>query len=178
MSDENRKLISNVQEQLNRLMTQLADIEQEKSSLDIEEYTEMKNDTMEQLKDLGETLDRMQCGDITLTDQLTATRIAIRAAISEAFRTPEIVAIFAKKQPALLRQKLMQADTEFHLHKISGEVHNARKAEILYALLKMGAELSREEDAFLSNYSKISSANFELAPEQKICGESLLNVNM
>lgn len=30
MSDENRKLISNVQEQLNRLMTQLADIEQEK----------------------------------------------------------------------------------------------------------------------------------------------------
>lgn len=71
-----------------------------------------------------------------------------------------------------------QADSEFHLHKISGEVHNARKAEILYALLKMGAELSREEDAFLSNYSKISSANFELAPEQKICGESLLNVNM
>uniref|UniRef100_A0A915AKE1 Beta-catenin-interacting ICAT domain-containing protein n=1 Tax=Parascaris univalens TaxID=6257 RepID=A0A915AKE1_PARUN len=178
MNDEDRKLISNVQEQLHRLMTQLADIEQEKASLDIEEYTEMKNDTMEQLKDLGETLDRMQCGDVTLTDQLTATRIAIRAAISEAFKTPEIVAIFAKKQPALLRQKLMQVDTEFHLHKISEEVHNARKAEILYALLKMGAELSREEEDFLSNYSKIPSANFELTSEQKICNESLLNVSM
>uniref|UniRef100_A0A914RV18 Beta-catenin-interacting ICAT domain-containing protein n=1 Tax=Parascaris equorum TaxID=6256 RepID=A0A914RV18_PAREQ len=69
-----------------------------------------------------------------------------------------------------------QVDTEFHLHKISEEVHNARKAEILYALLKMGAELSREEEDFLSNYSKIPSANFELTSEQKICNESLLNV--
>ncbi|VDM23479.1 unnamed protein product [Toxocara canis] len=196
MNCENLKLISNVQEQLNRLMTQLADIEREKGSLEVEEYTEMKKDTMEQLKDLGETLDRMQCGDVTLIDQMTATRIcpqpgddlykvltgvsrdAIRAAISEAFRTPEIVAIFAKKQPALLRQKLMQTDTELHLRKISTEVHSARKAEILYALMKMGAELSAEESAFLSSYSKVSSASFELAPEQKTCSEALLDVNM
>ncbi|KHN86105.1 Protein LZIC [Toxocara canis] len=129
-------------------------------------------------EDLGETLDRMQCGDVTLIDQMTATRIAIRAAISEAFRTPEIVAIFAKKQPALLRQKLMQTDTELHLRKISTEVHSARKAEILYALMKMGAELSAEESAFLSSYSKVSSASFELAPEQKTCSEALLDVNM
>ncbi|VDK43735.1 unnamed protein product [Anisakis simplex] len=155
MSDENDlKLITNIQDQLNRLMTQLADIEQEKETLEAEEYIEMKNGTMEQLR-------------------------AIRAAISEAFKTPEIVAIFAKKQPALLRQKLIQAETDLHLRKISEEIFNARKAEIFYALLKMGAELNAEESDFLSSYSKLSSASFELAAETNAAySESLVNVNM
>lgn len=83
-------------------------------------------------QELEKTLDRVKCGDVTVTDQLTATKMvcilffiglkglsifqeslnfpifqAIRNAISEAFKTPEIVALFAKKDRAALRQKMM-----------------------------------------------------------------------
>jgi len=33
---------------------------------------------------------------------------AIQAAISEAFRTPEVIRLFAKKQPGQLRERLAQ----------------------------------------------------------------------
>ncbi|VDN88784.1 unnamed protein product, partial [Brugia pahangi] len=105
-----------------------------RDSLDNDEYLEMKNETIEQLKELERTLDRMKCGDFSLTDELTATKMAIQNAISEAFKTPEIVAIFAKKEPALLRQKLMQVEAEHRLRKISDEIYEAKKLEILHAL--------------------------------------------
>ena len=36
---------------------------------------------------------------------------AIRAAISEAFKTPEVIRMFAKKQPGQLRQRLAEVST-------------------------------------------------------------------
>jgi len=33
---------------------------------------------------------------------------AIQAAVSEAFRTPEVIRLFAKKQPGQLRERLAQ----------------------------------------------------------------------
>ena len=36
---------------------------------------------------------------------------AIQAAISEAFKTPEIIRLFAKKQPGQLRQRLTDVST-------------------------------------------------------------------
>ncbi|EFO22697.1 hypothetical protein LOAG_05783 [Loa loa] len=114
MGGDDAKLISNIRSQLDRLMLQLSEIEHERymllpdmrccifrDSLDNDEYLEMKNETVEQLK-------------------------AIQNAISEAFKTPEIVAIFAKKEPALLRQKLMQVETEHRLRKISDEIFKAK----------------------------------------------------
>ncbi|MFH4979262.1 hypothetical protein AB6A40_005971 [Gnathostoma spinigerum] len=165
MDEENRKLIVNIQDQLQRLMNQLADLEEERDSIGNEEYVEMRKDTMEQLEDLGQTLDRIQCGDMTLTDQLTATRQAIRAAISEAFKTPEIAAFFAKKQPALLRQKLNQLETDNRLHKLANDVYASRKQEILYALARLGDNLSDDEKRFLSSGRNIPSDTFELIPD-------------
>uniref|UniRef100_A0A1I7XDL6 WW domain-containing protein n=1 Tax=Heterorhabditis bacteriophora TaxID=37862 RepID=A0A1I7XDL6_HETBA len=100
-------LIGNLQNQLGRLMNQLSDLEKERSNIEADEYEELKNDTMEQLEDLSRTLDKMEVGSITLIDGITATRMAIRAAISEAFRTPEIVTLFARNQPIQIRQKLV-----------------------------------------------------------------------
>ncbi|VDK30969.1 unnamed protein product [Gongylonema pulchrum] len=98
----------------------------------------MKNDTMEQLK-------------------------AIRSAISEAFKTPEIVAMFAKKEPGLLRLKLVQLEADHRLRKLSDEAYNARKLEILYALYKLNANLSNEERGIIEMASKIPDLHFELA---------------
>ncbi|VDN56960.1 unnamed protein product [Dracunculus medinensis] len=151
MSDA--KLFANVQDHLNRLLLQLSDIENSKESLDDAEYIEMKKETIDQLK-------------------------AIRAAISEAFRTPEIIAIFAKKEPTSLRQKLLQFEHELQKRKITSDTFNQRKAEILYALAQLRDELSDDEIQFLSNYSTIPLSLFEPAPIQTVLNVGNVNIKL
>ncbi len=43
----------------------------------------------------------MSSGDLSLTDSLSSVRLAIRAAISEAFKTPDVIKMFADKQVRL-----------------------------------------------------------------------------
>jgi hypothetical protein len=50
----------------------------------------------------------MTSGNMTLVSELGSMRLAIRGAVSEAFKTPEILKMFANKQPAQLRMKLSQ----------------------------------------------------------------------
>ncbi|KAM3722203.1 Protein LZIC [Dirofilaria immitis] len=104
--------------------------------------------------------------------------MAVQSAISEAFKTPEIVAIFARKEPALLRQKLMQIETERILRKISNEAFKAKKLEILCALYKLNDHLSNEERIIIEAASKIPDFQFELASGHLSCDESVINVNL
>lgn len=77
-----------------------------RNDLDIDEYEETKKETIEQLKEFNQTLAKLQKGDMTLVDEIGAIQLAIQAAISDAFKTPEIIRLFARKQPAQLRIKL------------------------------------------------------------------------
>ena len=45
-------------------------------------------------------------GDLGLVDSIGAMQLAIQAAITEAFKTPEILRLFALAQPDHLRNKL------------------------------------------------------------------------
>ena len=45
---------------------------------------------------------------MTLVDEMSAMKLAIRAAISEAFKTPEVIRMFASRRPGDLRQKLVE----------------------------------------------------------------------
>ena len=45
---------------------------------------------------------------MTLVNELNRMQLAIQAAISEAFKTPEVIRLFAKKQPGQLRQRLSE----------------------------------------------------------------------
>ena len=47
------------------------------------------------------------------TSTFTYLLQAIQAAISEAFKTPEVIRMFAKKQPGQLRQRLSEVSTYF-----------------------------------------------------------------
>ncbi|VDM52150.1 unnamed protein product [Angiostrongylus costaricensis] len=64
-------------------------------------------------EDLSRSLEKMTGGNITSTDNLTATRMAVRAAISQALRTPAILGLFARKQPIALRQRLILSGEGF-----------------------------------------------------------------
>lgn len=63
-------LLANVENQLNRLLAQLEDLEELRADIDDDEYEEVKQDTIEQLQEFQATLDRMMKGDMSLVDKL------------------------------------------------------------------------------------------------------------
>lgn len=79
-----------------------------RDELDADEYEETKSETLEQLKEFNDSLAKMKGGDMTLVNELNRMQLAIQAAISEAFKTPEVIRMFAKKQPGQLRQRLAE----------------------------------------------------------------------
>lgn len=79
-----------------------------RADLEPGEYEDTKAETLEQLKEFNESLVRMRGGDMTLVNELNRMQLAIQAAISEAFKTPEVIRMFAKKQPGQLRQRLSE----------------------------------------------------------------------
>ena len=115
--------------------------------MEAEEYESAKSETLKQLEEFHASLSRLmarcaetptascgadhptcaQAGDMTLVDSLGSVQLAIAAAISKAFKTPEaraawrcvasrqlttasaqVIKLFALKQPAQLRQRLEQ----------------------------------------------------------------------
>ena len=83
-----------------------------REDLDTDEYEETKSETLEQLKEFNESLAKMKGGDMTLVNELNRMQLATQAAISEAFKTPEVIRLFAKKQPGQLRQRLAEVSIQ------------------------------------------------------------------
>ncbi|XP_068599497.1 protein LZIC [Brachionichthys hirsutus] len=170
---ETVKLRRNMEEQLDRLMQQLQDLEECRDDLDEEEYEETKNETLEQLKEFSDSLNKIMTGDMTLVDELGGMQLAIQAAISQAFKTPEVIRLFAKKQPGQLRTRLAEMDRDVMVGKLSRDVHVQQKMEILTALRKLGENLTLEDETFLSENATATLSQFEkvtanLGSEDKI----------
>eukprot|EP01098_Paradermamoeba_levis_P000188 TRINITY_DN101_c0_g1_i1.p1 TRINITY_DN101_c0_g1~~TRINITY_DN101_c0_g1_i1.p1 ORF type:complete len:189 (-),score=61.31 TRINITY_DN101_c0_g1_i1:89-655(-) len=163
--EQNAKLISNVEDQLVRLVTQLKDLEDLKAEVDEEEYQSLKKDTIVQLKEFQASLQKMMQGDMTLVDALGSVQLAIQAAVSQAFHTPEVIKLFAKKQPGQLRQRLANLQRDVKLKTLSNEAYTQQAVEILSALKKLGEKLSAEELSFLNQNMTQSLADFEKASD-------------
>ena len=65
----------------------------------------------------------------------------MQAAISDAFKTPEVIRMFAKKQPGQLRERLANLRRDVKLQKIPESVFTRQAVEILTALKKLGDEV-------------------------------------
>ncbi len=110
---------------------------------------------------------------MTLLDTLARMKMAIQAAISDAFKTPEVIGMFTQKQPGQLRQRLLAlglqlfcqsgrtltslppvADQAVKLRKITHESYNDQRVEVLSALQKLGEELSTQETQVKSFLSR------------------------
>ncbi|XP_029291784.1 protein LZIC [Cottoperca gobio] len=170
---ETGKLRQNMEEQLDRLMQQLQDLEECREELDEEEYEETKKETLEQLSEFNDSLKKIMTGDMTLVDELSGMQLATQAAISQAFKTPEVIRLFAKKQPGQLRTRLAEMDRDVMVGKLSRDVYTQQKMEILTALRKLGEKLTSEDDAFLIENATATLSQFEkvtanLGSEDKI----------
>ena len=103
----------------------------------------------------------MTAGNMTLQSEFDAARQAISAAISEAFHTPEVIRMFARKQPAQLRRRLTEIDRDVKLGKPDFAAVSTQAAEILIALKKLGETIEPKEEAFLAQHMTASMADFE-----------------
>ena len=155
---ETEVLIKNMEDQMNRLVQQLADLDEYKNDMEAEEYEENRKETLDQLKEFGESLGRMKEGDLTLVDHLNSIQLTLQAAISEAFKTPKVMRMFVNKQNSQLRILLSQIERDLKIGKLSKNIGESSKAETLLALKKLGEKLSHEEEEFLK--SKISTSEF------------------
>lgn len=148
--DETARLKEMVEGQLHRLLCQLKDLDECKDDLTEDEIRETRSETMEELKEFQENLDRMIKGDMTLMDELGALRLATIAAINEAFKTPDIIRMFSSRQTDELRMQLTKLQEAYHLNHIRRDQYEERATEILTALKSLNEPLSDEEAAFLS----------------------------
>merc|ERR1712226_43055 len=106
-------------------MLQLEALEELKDEFETkEEYEETRRETNEQLKEFQLFLERSISGDMTLMDEFSAAQVAIQAAISEAFKTPEVIRMFANKQPDGLRRRLEALKQQLKLKRIPQDVYN------------------------------------------------------
>ena len=155
---EEARLRQNIEDQLERLLSQLADLDELKAELSDEEYQSEKKSTLEQLTEFQATLEKMTAGSVSLTTQYDAAKLAVRAAISDAFKTPEVIRLFARKEPAALRLKLSNLDRDVKLGKFALADVAPQVCEILTALKKLGEPLDAKEEAFLASQTTAGSS--------------------
>jgi len=92
---------------------------------------------MFQLREFEATLKKMMSGDMTLVDEFGSVQLAIQAAVSEAFHTPDVIRMFAQKQPKQLRARLEQ------IKGLPPADYKPAALEILAALRKLGDKVHR-----------------------------------
>eukprot|EP01125_Pyxidicula_operculata_P008094 TRINITY_DN273_c0_g1_i6.p1 TRINITY_DN273_c0_g1~~TRINITY_DN273_c0_g1_i6.p1 ORF type:complete len:156 (+),score=44.37 TRINITY_DN273_c0_g1_i6:232-699(+) len=129
--------------------------------MDESEYNEMKEETIDQLNQMKENLASMMKGDVSLVSQVGSLQLAIQAAISQAFKTPEVVRMFATKNSGGMRQRLVDLERDKKLGKVSEGSATQQTVEILSALKKLGEKLSPEEESYLSSHMTEALASFE-----------------
>uniref|UniRef100_A0A8C1D106 Leucine zipper and CTNNBIP1 domain containing n=1 Tax=Cyprinus carpio carpio TaxID=630221 RepID=A0A8C1D106_CYPCA len=174
-ASETSKLRQNMDEQLDRLMQQLQDLEECREELEEEEYEETKKETLEQLSEFNETLKKLISGNMTLVDELGGMQLVRIYILFQAFKTPEVIRLFAKKQPGQLRTRLAELDRDVMVGKLPRDVYTQQKVEILTALRKLGEKLTTEDEAFLAANASATLSHFEkvtasLGSEYKILG--------
>ena len=80
---QNAELRASAAEQVARLLTQLADLEELRAELEEDEYEDSKADTLQQLEEFKASLARMAAGDVTLVDDLECIRVRRFASFGE-----------------------------------------------------------------------------------------------
>ena len=143
------RMKENIENQLKRILNELQDLEEMRDELDDEEYIESKADAMKELTEFEASLKEMTEGNMDLVSDLSRIQLAIRATVKSAFKTPEVIRLFAQKHPEKLRARLHTLKRDLKLKKISQDIFNEKASEVLVALRKLGEKLDDEESALI-----------------------------
>ena len=130
-------LQTKAEQQFNRLMEELSDLESLKNDLDSNEYEEMKNEILEQLEEFKKFKENPLLKDSNKVND-----------VGLGLKTPEILQMFTNKSTDGLRQKLTELERDVKVGKITKVEYDMAKTEILKALLKLN-QITENEKKFL-----------------------------
>ncbi|KAG4066334.1 hypothetical protein HA402_000558 [Bradysia odoriphaga] len=164
-STADSQLIQNLENQLGRLCSQLSDLEECRNDLTDDEYSSMKEETVDQIKEFTETLDRMSKSSDILTSSFSQMRKTIRQAIANSFNTIEMIKMFGEQNATEMEAVLLGLDQEYRLKKIPVEEYETKKSEILMKLKNQGHPLSKEDNNFLEKRNNSLFHQMEQLPD-------------
>lgn len=131
------------------MLTQLTDLDELKDELGESEYNESRDETLEQIKEFNSSLDKMAAGDMTLVDDIGKVQLTIQSAIRSSFQSPEVIAMFEKKENSALRYRLVELEESFKLGRITEDLFTQKRRDILLSLDKLGDDLSSIERSYI-----------------------------
>ena len=94
-------------------------------------------------------------------------KLAVQAAISEAFKAPQVIELFALKQPKQLRELMDQVKRDRVLGKKPMDKCDGEILECILALKKLGEALTDEEKQFLLENQTKAMTLFEEVDEDE-----------
>lgn len=132
----------------------------------------------------------MRRGNMSLIDDVNRMQLAISAAISEAFRTPDVIRMFTRKEPGgrqlqttlyhahtgQLRQRLAQVERDAKINRLDPGVAAQQTVEILLALKKLGETLTPSQQEFLETNSSQNMDLFQKVSDADADGDKVLSL--
>jgi Beta-catenin-interacting protein ICAT len=107
------------------------------------------------MKEFESNLEKMTAGNMTLVDSIGNVQLAIQAAIRDAFKSPDVIRMFAKKENGALRSRLASIEQDYKLGRINDDTYYVLSHEVLLALQKLGEILTPNEQAMLNKVNTV-----------------------
>lgn len=104
-----------------------------------------------------------------------AMNLAIQAAISPAFKNPEVIRMMGKRDPAQLRKRIGEVAASAKLGKISAEEETTQTVELLSAIRKLGGKVSADEIEYINSHGSDALKDFEKV-SSTLAGVAALNL--
>ena len=165
-------LKKNINDQLERLLSQLSDLEEIKNddSFSPEEYSELKADTLKQISEFESFLQRQAKGDLVLS-QISEAQQRIEDAKSKAFGVQDLKQKFQGHEAETIREQIGQVKIEASNAKITKIQFSQQLLALLFSLEKTQTKLTAEEVALReqcksSGASQISGGGGLIGDEQ------------
>lgn len=156
-----QKLIKNVLDEINRLNSQLADLETYKDELPQEEIESIKKETLEQLINNNKLLEKMKTGDLTTKTALEDAQQKINAILIENYNSKELLNSYLVGEANFLREKLKKVQRDYALNKIKVEEYELNVSYLLEAIAKSN-NLNEEEKKLYDSIKKKVMNKYEV----------------
>lgn len=157
------KLLKNVLDDLNRLKSQLEDLETYKDDFTPEEIEESKKDTLAQLNETKKRLEKVKSGSLSVKTDYERANEMLTKLIAQNYNVNEVIGIYVNAETNFLREKLSYVQKELELKKISQEEFNNEAITIL-SLISKKNELNAQEKVL---YESLKSKNMSHLQEDK-----------
>lgn len=163
MNNVDNKLLKNIIDEINRLNSQLEDLETYKDDFTPEEIEEQKKETLKQLIETNKILEKMKSGNSTTVTAEEEARMKLQEILRENYNVKELVNFYLVNEVGFLREKLKSLTRQLSLKKISIEEYNSSVIQIL-EIINKNFKLNEEEEKI---YNELKKKNMNQMQDDK-----------